>query len=218
MRWRKCLPDVAIVHDLLLTSRKATAWGALRKLSPEVSAGETVAIVGIGGVGHLGVQFAKALGYKTVAIDNRAEGRQLAHDLPTHLQPDLIIDSSAKDADEKLLDYTGGEGLAGIVVCTDSVPANAWSFQQLGNKGVMVPLGLPANKWQFESEAMVFRELTIKGSYVASAEEVEEMLKVVAEHDISSHLTVLEFDQIPTLVERYLDASMKGRLVVKIAH
>jgi D-arabinose 1-dehydrogenase-like Zn-dependent alcohol dehydrogenase len=186
-------------------------------LSPEVQAGEAVAIVGIGGVGHLGIQFAKALGYRTVAIDNRHEGRQLALDLPEHLNPDLVLDSTAKNADEKILDFTSGEGLAGIVVCTDSIQANDWSFQQLGNRGVMVPLGLPKDKWQFDSEAMVFRELTIRGSYVASVEEVEAMLKVVAEHGISSHLTVLPFDEIPSLVERYLHASMKGRLVIQIA-
>jgi D-arabinose 1-dehydrogenase-like Zn-dependent alcohol dehydrogenase len=80
----------------------------------------------------------------------------------------------------------------------------------------MVPLGLPKDKWQFDSEAMVFHELTIKGSYVASAEEVESMLKVVAKHGISSHLTVLGFSEIPSLVDRYLHASMKGRLVVNI--
>lgn len=173
--------------------------------------------MGIGGVGHLCVQFAKALGYKTVAIDNRHEGRQLAQNLPKHLRPELIVDSTASTADEEILGFTSGEGLAGIVVCTDSILANAWSFQQLGSKGVMVPLGLPAEKWQFDSEAMVFRELTIKGSYVASAEEVEKMFEIVAEQGISSHLTVLDFDQIPSLVERYLHTSMKGRLVIRIA-
>jgi D-arabinose 1-dehydrogenase-like Zn-dependent alcohol dehydrogenase len=188
----------------------------LRKLSPDVKSGDAVAIVGIGGVGHLGVQFAKALGYRTVAVDNRAEGRQLALDLPEHLKADLVVDSTASDADANILDFTSGEGLAGIVVCTDSIAANAWGLQQLGNKGVMVPLGLPTDKWQFDSEALVFRELTIRGSYVASAKEVEEMLKVVAEHGISSHLTVLDFDQIPNLVERYLHSSMKGRLVIKM--
>jgi D-arabinose 1-dehydrogenase-like Zn-dependent alcohol dehydrogenase len=182
-----------------------------------VRAGEAVAIVGIGGVGHLGVQFAKALGYRTVAIDNRPEGRQLAQDLPDHLKPELVIDSTASDAEKQILDFTIGEGLAGIVVCTDSISANAWSLQQLGNKGVMVPLGLPADKWQFDSEIMVFRELSIRGSYVASAEEVEKMFEVVAEHEILSHLTILDFDQIPSLVQRYLHTSMKGRLVIKIA-
>ena len=175
-----------------------------------------VAIVGIGGVGHLAVQFSKAMGYKTVAIDNRPEGRQLATEVPGHLKPDLVIDSSTADASDKILDFTSDEGLAGIVVCTDSIQANAWSLQQLGNKGVMVPLGLPKDKWQFDSEAMVFRELTIRGSYVASADETEEMFKVVGEHGIASHLTVLDFDEIPSVVDRYLHTSMKGRLVIRI--
>tara|TARA_R110002003_G_scaffold46_14_gene3836 strand:- start:15896 stop:16459 length:564 start_codon:yes stop_codon:yes gene_type:complete len=186
-------------------------------LSPEVGINDTVAIVGIGGVGHLAVQFAKALGYKTVAIDNRPEGRQLALEVPKHLKPDLVIDSAASDADDRILEFTSDEGLAGVVVCTDSIQANAWSLQQLGNKGVMVPLGLPKDKWQFDSEALVFRELTIKGSYVTSAEEVEAMIKIVSENAISSHLTVLDFDQIPSLVERYLHKSMKGRIVIKIS-
>jgi D-arabinose 1-dehydrogenase-like Zn-dependent alcohol dehydrogenase len=175
-----------------------------------------VAVVGIGGLGQLGVQFAKALGYRTVAMDNRNEGRQLALNLPDQLKPDLVMDSSAEDAEEKILEFTSGEGLAGIVVCTDSIPANAWCLQQLGNGGVMVPLGLPKDSWKFDSEAMVFRELIIKGNYVASAEEVELMLEVVAKHGISSHLTVLGFTEIPSLIERYLHASMKGRLVINI--
>lgn len=196
---------------------QATVWGALQKLKPEVKPGEAVAIVGIGGLGHLGIQFAKAMGYKTVAIDNRPEGRRLAMDAPESLTPDLVIDSSATDADDKILDFTSGEGLAGVVVCTDSIEANAWSLQQLGNGGVMVPVGLPKDRWQFDSEVMVFRELTIRGVYVASTEEVEEMLKVVASHNICSHITTVQFDQIPSIVEKYTDKSMKGRLVVKIA-
>lgn len=186
-------------------------------MKPEVKPRETVAIVGIGGLGQLGIQFAKAMGYRTVAIDNRPEGRQLAMDVSEHLKPDLVIDSAAADAHDKILDFTSGEGLAGVVVCTDSVQANAWSLQQLGNGGVMVPVGLPKDRWQFDSEAMVFRELTIRGVYVASTEGVEEMLKVVAEHNISSHITTLDFNKIPSIVERYTDKSMKGRLVVRIS-
>ena len=206
-------PNLDIKTDLV----KATAWGALRKLKPEVKSGEVVAIVGIGGVGHLAVQFAKAMGFRTVAIDNREEGRQLAQEVADHLKPDLIVDSSASDADERILEFTLGEGLAGVVVCTDSIAANAWSLQQLGNKGIMVPLGLPKDKWQFDSEAMVFRELVIKGSYVSSAEEAELMFKVVGEHQVASHLTILGYDQIPMLVNRYLSKSMKGRLVIQLA-
>jgi len=211
------LPDqVSFEQGAPLMCAGATVWGALRKLSPQAHRGDAVAIVGIGGLGQLGIQFAKALGYRTIAMDNREQGRQLALDLPDHLRPDLVMDSSAKNAEEKILEFTSGEGLAGIVVCTDSIPANAWCLQQLGNGGVMVPLGLPKDSWNFDSEAMVFHELTIKGSYVASAEEVESMLKVVAKHGISSHLTVLSFTEIPSLIDRYQHASMKGRLVINM--
>ncbi|KAF3054117.1 hypothetical protein E8E11_011769 [Didymella keratinophila] len=212
------LPEgVSFEQGAPLMCAGATAWGALRKLKPEVESGEAVAIVGIGGVGHLALQFAKAMGFRTVAIDNREEGRQLAQEVEEHLKPDLVVDSTASNADEQILEFTLGEGLAGVVVCTDSVAANAWSLQQLGNNGVMVPLGLPKDKWQFDSEAMVFRELIIKGSYVSSADEAELMFKVVAEHTIASRLAVLSFDQIPSLVDRYLHKSMKGRLVIQIA-
>lgn len=187
-------------------------------MGPDVQASDVVAIVGIGGVGHLGVQFAKALGYRTIAIDIRSEGRQLATEVPEHLQPDLVLDSSALDAETRILEFTSGEGLAGAVVCTDNIAANAWILQQLGNKGVMVPLGLPTDKWQFDAEAMVFRELTIRGSYVASASEVRKMFDIVASHNVSSHLTVLDFDQIPSLVDRYLHPSLKGRLVIRISN
>lgn len=71
-----------------------------------MKSGETVAIVGIGGVGHLAVQFAKALGFRTVAIDNRKEGRQLALEVADHLKPDLVVDSIAKGSDEQILDFT----------------------------------------------------------------------------------------------------------------
>ncbi|KAF2017925.1 alcohol dehydrogenase GroES-like domain-containing protein [Aaosphaeria arxii CBS 175.79] len=211
------LPDgISFEQGAPLMCAGATAWGALQKLLPDVQPGEAVAVAGIGGVGHLAIQLAKAMGFKTVAIDNRDEGCQLASDLPAHLRPDQVVNSSHADAHKTILDFTAGEGLAGIVVCMDSVEANAWCVQQLGARGVMVPLGLPKEKWRFDSEAMVFNELTIRGSYVSSAEQVKDMLEIVAEKDIRSHLTILDFDQIPDVAEAFADKSRKGRLVIRI--
>ena len=205
-----------LMIPLMLTNLKATVWGALQKLKPEVQPGETVAIVGIGGLGQLGIQFAKAMGFKTIAIDNREEGRRLAAKPASGLVPDLIVDSSSLDASDMILDFTAGEGLAGAVVCTDSIEANAWSLRQLGNGGVMVPVGLPKNRWQFDTEPIVFRELTIRGVYVAGRDSVEKMLETVAKYNITSHISRVEFDRIPSLIKEYTDPSMCGRLVVDI--
>ncbi|KNG84095.1 alcohol dehydrogenase [Aspergillus nomiae NRRL 13137] len=76
---------------------------------------------------HFSKQFAKALGYRTVAIDNRDASLQLTDDMPTELQSDHLINSTHDDACEKILERTGGEGLAAVINCTDSIAVNAWS-------------------------------------------------------------------------------------------
>lgn len=173
-------------------------------------------VVGIGGVGQLAAQFAKAMGYKTVAMDNRAEGRQLASEVPKHLQPDLVVDTGAVDAEDRIFEFTSGEGLAAIIVCTDSIQANTWSLRLLRVRGVMVPLGLPKERWQFDTDPIVFRELVIRGNYVSSRDEAASMMKLVEEKGIQSDIKLVPYDQIPNIMDIYLDRSMKGRLVVQI--
>ncbi|KAF2626723.1 GroES-like protein [Macroventuria anomochaeta] len=94
------LPEgVSFEQGAPLVCAGATALGALQKLRPDVKSGEAIAIVGVGGIGHLIVQFAKEVGFRAVAIDNREESRQLALDVVDHLKPDLVVDSMASDAE-----------------------------------------------------------------------------------------------------------------------
>jgi len=197
---------------------QATVWGAIEKATSSLEPGDAVGIVGIGGLGHLGVQFAKALGYRVVAIDSREAGRQLATEVSNpELVPDLVVDSMADDATAKIQQFTDGEGLAAVVVCTDSLAANSWAPTLLRIQGVLVVLGLPPQGWHFDSEIMAFRELVIRGSYVADTESTKRMMEVVDKHNIRSHVTIVAFDEIPRIVEAYQDPSFKGRLVVQIS-
>lgn len=174
-----------------------------------------IGVVGIGGLGQLGVQFAKALGYRTVAIDNRDASLQLTDDMPTELRPDFIINSTHDYASEKILERTGGEGLAAVINCADSIAVNAWSLGLLRIGGVAVLLGLPPEQWRFDTHPIVFRELVLRGSYVASRGEVEEMMAIVDQHGVRSQLTVVTKDDILRVPEMYLSRSFRGRLVVK---
>ncbi|KAJ1331030.1 propanol-preferring alcohol dehydrogenase [Microdochium nivale] len=213
------LPDgLSFEQAAPLMCAGATVWGALEKATAGLPHGETVAIIGIGGLGHLGVQLAKALGYRTIAADSREEGRRLARDVPNEsLAPDLVVDSLAGDATETIYQFTNGEGIAAAVVCTDSLPANEWALSLLRVQGTMVLLGLPPDKWRFDGHAIVFRELVLRGSYVASRESTERMMEVVERHGIRSRLTVLDFADVAGVVDRYKDRSFTGRLVVRIA-
>jgi len=195
-----------------LTVSKTTVWGGIK--AAEVSPGAPVGVIGIGGLGSLAIQFFKALGHPTVAIDRRSEALQLATETP--LKADLVIDSTSTSACEDITKWAGNEGLAAVIVCTDDLAANEWSLKLLRVHGQCVVLGLPTSPLRFDAFDLVFKELDITGSLVATVEEAREMMEVVEEFGIKSHVNVVSFDQAPDLPALYMDLHLKGRLVVKM--
>lgn len=193
-------------------SCQATVWGGIIEAGLKPS--EPIGIVGIGGLGSLAVQFAKALGHAVVAVDDRSEGRELAQE--NSLKADLVVDFNDSEATEKIKAWAGKGGLPAVVVSTDDVPAIKWSTTILKPYGVCVPLGLPTAGFSFDAFDVVFQMRTIKGSLVASKSQVEDMLKVVAKFDIRSHVTTVPLHKVPDLPEMYLNPHLKGRLVMKM--
>jgi propanol-preferring alcohol dehydrogenase len=189
-------------------------WNAIKETGLEK--GQSLALVGIGGLGVLGVQFAKALGYRVVASDSRGAGLKLASGVPEHLRPDLIINSGDKDAAQKISDFTGGEGLHGVVVCTDSVAATDWALHRLQPRGTCVALGLPNEGFKFDAFNLVFREINVKGSLHCGVDEVKKMIDAVSEHGIVSHLTILPLEEGEDIPQRVAAHEFSGRLVVKM--
>ncbi|KAM0425573.1 hypothetical protein ACHAPT_009104 [Fusarium lateritium] len=195
----------------------ATVWGALEKATKDLEPNATVAIIGIGGLGYLGLQFSKSMGFRTIAVDNHEAGRALATDVPKpNLSPDLVVDPGHPNAANVIFEFTKGEGAAAAVVCTDSIKVADWTLSLLRIGGTMVVLGLPPEKWQFDARILVFRELTIKGSYVASADSTTRMMEAVRRSGIRSQVTRVSFEDVPNLVERYEKREFKGRMVVEI--
>ncbi|TIA49872.1 GroES-like protein [Aureobasidium pullulans] len=214
------LPDsVSFAQAAPLMCAGATVWGSLEQATVGVAPGEFVAIIGIGGLGHLGLQYAKALGYRTIAVDTREAGRKLAENMKNEdLKPDLVVDPSDQEAASKTIyELTRGEGVAAAIVCTAPIEANRWALSLLRIRGTLGLLGLPQTPWQFDAAPIVFRELSIKGSYVCGREAAERMMEVVEKHGVNSHLTIITFERIPEIVKIYEDSSFQGRIVVKMS-
>ncbi|KAL4871491.1 hypothetical protein BDV12DRAFT_163852 [Aspergillus spectabilis] len=190
----------------------ATVWGGIDEAS--IKPGLPVGVIGIGGLGVLALQFLAGLGHPTVAIDNRPEGRQLARGLPEHLRPGMIVDYNSSNAVKEVVDFAGDGGLAGVLVCTDSVEATEWSLKLLRTKGVCVPLGLPTDGFKFNAFDLIFKQLTVKGSLAANQRLVTDMMELVSEKRVRSHVTTMSLEEATNLPERYMDPHMKGRLVV----
>jgi D-arabinose 1-dehydrogenase-like Zn-dependent alcohol dehydrogenase len=197
---------------------QATIWGAIEKVIPDLETNDTVGIIGIGGLGYLGVQFVQALGFQAVAIDNRSVSLEELDNLPSKLQPSLIVNTTTPNPRDQIMAFTRGEGLAAVLVCAESPEVNNFALSLLKIRGTMVPLGLPAEGWRFDAWLTTLRELTIKGNYVTDAQSVKRMLEVVVEHDIRSHICTVAFTDIPKIVDMYTDKNFKGRLVVEIGH
>jgi D-arabinose 1-dehydrogenase-like Zn-dependent alcohol dehydrogenase len=192
---------------------QATVWGALQ--TADTAPDEPIGIVGIGGLGSLCVQFAKALGHPVVAIDNRVEGRDLAQAFS--LKADMILNEYDDGTLEKIKSWTEGLGLPCIVVCTDNVDAIHWSLSTLRPHGVCVPLGLPVAGFKFDAFKAVFSTLVIKGSLVCTKDQAVDMMKVVDKFGVKSHITVFPMEKVPEFPGMYMDPHLKGRLVMGLA-
>jgi D-arabinose 1-dehydrogenase-like Zn-dependent alcohol dehydrogenase len=118
----------------------ATVWSGV--LEANLQKGQTVAIVGIGALGLLGIQFAKALGYRVVAVRSRDIAPILKEAVPQALWPDLTMSSAASESIQQIFDFTDGIGLHAAVVCTDNVANNDWILYRLQPRGTSVVLGL----------------------------------------------------------------------------
>ncbi|KAF2797520.1 putative alcohol dehydrogenase, partial [Melanomma pulvis-pyrius CBS 109.77] len=203
--------DIQFEQGAPLMCAGATVWGAIQ--SGKVAPGASIGVIGIGGLGSLAVQFAKALGHPVVAIDNRLEGRDLATEFP--LKADLVLDSQDPEAVFKAKTYAGKGGLSAIIVCTDDVPVIEWSLNLLRPNGVCVPLGLPVSSLQFNSFTLIFQQITVVGSLVATQAEAQKMLDTAAKFGIRSHVTVIPIEKAVDLPDLYMDKHLKGRLVVR---
>ncbi|KAF2736068.1 GroES-like protein [Polyplosphaeria fusca] len=189
-----------------------TVWTGIERA--EVPTTEAIGIIGVGGLGSLGIQFAKALGHPVVAIDNRPEGRALATE--ASLKADLVIDSNDPDAVDKVKDWAGKGGLAAVVVCCDDVPVGEWSLKLLRPFGKCVPLGLPPDGFKCNAFDLVFQNLTVVGSVVGTKAGLEKVLETVAKYNIKSHVTTFSLEEAVDLPDIYVQGHVKGRMVLKM--
>ena len=196
----------------------ATVYGAL--LRAGLKAGQWLAIVGIGGLGHLGVQYAKAMGLKVIAIDNRKEAIELAQSTPSHLRPDKTFVSDSKHAQNSCINdlqnsfYDTNPGVDGVVINAEARSLVRFSQQFLRKGGTLVDVGLPADgPLEVDAFALNFKEQTIRGRLICTPEQSQDMINLHAKNGCRSFIErTYRVDQINDMLERYKQKDLKGRL------
>ncbi|GAB7365347.1 hypothetical protein MBLNU230_g6427t1 [Neophaeotheca triangularis] len=196
----------------------ATVYGALKAVNPQP--GEVVAMVGIGGLGHLGVQYAKAMGCKVIAIDNRKEGIDVANNCPSHLKPDesYVVDTEENQNKciEKLQSsfYDTNPGVDKVVINAEARPLVRFSQQFLRKGGILCDVGLPADgPLEVDAFCLNFKEQTVKGRLICTPEQCQDMINMHAKNGCTTYIEkTYKVDEINDMMNHYNRKDLKGRL------
>lgn len=185
-----------------------TVYKALKET--EAKPGQWVVISGVGGLGHLAVQYAKAMGLHVAAIDVAPEKLALARKLGA----ELAVDATAPDAEARILAETGG-GAHGVVVTAVSRQAFATGVNLLRRKGTMALCGLPPGDFPLSIFDVVLSRKTIRGSIVGTRADLAECLSFAAEGKVSVTYETAVIEDINDVFERMKAGKIDGRVVVE---
>jgi uncharacterized zinc-type alcohol dehydrogenase-like protein len=202
LRVRHPQEQLAAVAPLLCAG--ITTWSPLRHWN--AGPGKCVGIVGIGGLGHMGIKLAHALGAHVVAFTTSESKRQDALDLGAD---EVVVskDAAAMAAQAQRLD---------LIVNTVAAPHDLDAFLNLLKRdGTMVLVGAPESP---HPSPQVFNLITkrraIAGSMIGGIPETQEMLDFCAEHGIVADIEMIRADDINGAYERMLKGDVKYRFVI----
>jgi alcohol dehydrogenase, propanol-preferring len=183
-----------------------TVYTALR--SSPARAGDLVAIQGIGGLGHLAIQFARAMGMRVAAIGRGAGKRDVALQLGAH----MYLDTQNVDAAEAL------QALGGARVILTTAPSNKAAGQLvagLAPRGTLVVLGVGGDgPMQLSAANLVFGSRSITGSLTGTTIETEDTLAFGLQQGVRPIVETMPLEQAPEAYSRMMRGEARFRMVL----
>jgi D-arabinose 1-dehydrogenase-like Zn-dependent alcohol dehydrogenase len=182
-----------------------TTYNALRHAGAHP--GDRVAVLGVGGLGHLGVQFAAQLGFETVAIARGAEKEELARKLGAH----HYIDSTASDPAEALQDLGGADVILSTVTSADALTA---VFGGLRPRGRLVIVGASMDPIGVPPAALIGGSKQIIGHASGTARDSEDTLGFSVLSGVRPMIETMPLEQAAEAYEKMLSGDARFRMVL----
>ena len=197
--------DFAAVAPILCAG--VTTYKGLKET--EARPGEWVVISGVGGLGHVAIQYAKAMGLKAIGLDIAADKLKLALDAGA----DHAVNALDKDAVERVLAITGG-GAHGVLVTAVSTPAFAQALHMVRRKGTVSLVGLPPGEFPTPIFDVVLKRITVRGSIVGTRRDLDEAIAFAAEGKVKAEITKAPLSEINAIFDRMKAGKIDGRMVL----
>jgi D-arabinose 1-dehydrogenase-like Zn-dependent alcohol dehydrogenase len=195
------LPDgLAYEHAAPLMCIGYTAWSGLRRADPKP--GERIAVSGVGGMGHLAIQYAKASGFTTIAITSSPDKRELARKLGA----DVVVSNGAELRD------AGG---ADILLHTNSSNGAAGdAIQGVGPRGRVVLMGIAFDTFPVPNMPLIMNSIQVLGSAHNGTKYLVEALKIASEGKVIPMVETYSMDRAAEAYQRTAEGKARFRTVI----
>ncbi len=203
------LPDAVDFGDAApVLCAGVTVYKGLKEI--EARPGEWIVVSGIGGLGHMAVQYGKAMGFHIAAVDVRPEALKLAEALGA----DLTIDAIREDPAAVLQSSIGGAH--GVLVTAVSNKAFEQALGMVRRRGTVSLVGLPPGTFDMPIFNIVLNRITVRGSIVGTRQDLSESLEFAAEGKVKPHYSWEPLEAINDIFDRLEHGRIDGRIVMRV--
>ncbi|KAJ6743135.1 ALDEHYDE REDUCTASE [Salix viminalis] len=171
--------------------------------------GMHVGVVGLGGLGHVAVKFAKAMGVKVTVISTSPNKKQEAVE-------NLGADSFLVSRDQDQMQAAMGT-LDGIIDTVSAVHPMPPLLALMKSHGKLVLVGAPEKPLELHAFALIAGRKIVGGSCIGGMKETQEMIDFAAKHNITADVEVIPMDYVNTAMERMLKGDVRYRFVIDVA-
>ena len=197
--------DFAAIAPILCAG--VTTYKGLKET--DARPGEWVVISGVGGLGHVAVQYAKAMGLKVAAVDIAEDKLALARETGA----DIAVNALEADAADKVIAATGG-GAHGVLVTAVSTAAFAQALKMVRRKGTVSLVGLPPGEFPTPIFDVVLKRITVRGSIVGTRRDLDEAIAFAADGKVKAEVAKVPLAEINNVFDRMKAGKIDGRMVL----
>jgi alcohol dehydrogenase, propanol-preferring len=201
--------NIAFAEIAAVLCAGVTVYKGLKML--ECKPGDWVAISGIGGLGHLAVQYAKAMGYHVAAVD--VDDAKLA--FAKRLGAEMTVNARTHDPVVEL--QRDLRGAHGVLVTAVSRSAFSQALGMLHKRGTMTLIGIPPGDFALPIFDVVLNAKTVRGSIVGTRKDLQEALAFAGEGKVRTTYAEDKLENINGIFERMTKGEIEGRVVLRIA-
>ncbi|MBB3606242.1 putative zinc-type alcohol dehydrogenase-like protein [Mycolicibacterium sp. BK556] len=164
-----------------------------------------VAVIGLGGLGHVGVKLAKAMGAHVTVLSQSLK----------KMEDGLRLGADEYYATSDATTFTTLKGTFDLILNTVSANLDLESYLGLlALDGTLVELGMPEHPMEVPAAALIFGRHSLSGSLIGGIAETQEMLDFCAEHGVTPEIEVIAPDYINEAYERVLASDVRYRFVI----